>query len=61
MFTRFFGFIFIFFNISLLSGWGSELADVLGTNKLPPDEVTSLTKPYHFSSSAVDLARPFAG
>ena len=28
-----------------LTGCGSELAKVLGTDKLPPDEFTILTKP----------------
>ena len=28
-----------------LAGCGSELAKVLGTDKLPPDEFTILTKP----------------
>ena len=29
----------------VLTGCGSELAKVLGTDKLPPDEFTILTKP----------------
>ena len=61
MFIRFFGFIFIFFNISFLSSCGSELADVLGTNKLPPDEFTILTKPPLIVPPEYNLRPPAEG
>ena len=45
MFFRLFFSLIFLLNISLISGCGSELSDVLGTNKMPPDEFTILTKP----------------
>ena len=53
--------IFIFFNISFLSSCGSELADVLGTNKLPPDEFTILTKPALIVPPEYNLRPPAEG
>ena len=61
MFTRFFGFIFIILNISFLSSCASELADVLGTNKLPPDEFTILTKPALIVPPEYNLRPPAEG
>ena len=43
MISKFFIFIFIFIKITFLASCASELSDVLGTNKLPPDEFTILT------------------
>ena len=61
MFTRFFGFVFIILNISFLSSCSSELADVLGTNKLPPDEFTILTKPALIVPPEYNLRPPAEG
>ena len=48
-------------NISLISGCGSELSDVLGTNKLPPDEFTILTKPPLIVPPEYNLRPPAEG
>ena len=61
MFNRFFGFVFIILNISFLSSCSSELADVLGTNKLPPDEFTILTKPALIVPPEYNLRPPAEG
>ena len=55
-----FSLIFIL-NISLISGCGSELSDVLGTNKLPPDEFTILTKPPLIVPPEYNLRPPAEG
>ena len=47
--------------MSLLSGCGSELSDVLGTNKLPPDEFTILTKPPLIVPPEYNLRPPAEG
>ena len=55
-----FSLIFIL-NMSLISGCGSELSDVLGTNKLPPDEFTILTKPPLIVPPEYNLRPPAEG
>tara|TARA_Y200000002_G_C22664897_1_gene657537 strand:- start:312 stop:728 length:417 start_codon:yes stop_codon:yes gene_type:complete len=60
VFRLFLSLIFIF-NLSLLSGCGSELSDVLGTNKLPPDEFTILTKPPLIVPPEYNLRPPAEG
>ena len=55
-----FSLIFIL-NISLISGCGSELSDVLGTNKLPTDEFTILTKPPLIVPPEYNLRPPAEG
>jgi|TARA_B100001093_G_scaffold463047_1_gene478779 hypothetical protein len=59
-FRLFFSLIFIL-NLSLISGCGSELSDVLGTNKLPPDEFTILTKPPLIVPPEYNLRPPAEG
>ena len=59
-FRLIFSLIFIL-NISLISGCGSELSDVLGTNKLPPDEFTILTKPPLIVPPEYNLRPPAEG
>ena len=59
-FRLFFSLIFIL-NLSLVSGCGSELSDVLGTNKLPPDEFTILTKPPLIVPPEYNLRPPAEG
>ena len=45
----------------LLIGCGSELAKVLGTDKLPPDEFTILTKPNLIIPPEYNLRPPAEG
>jgi len=45
----------------LLAGCGSELAKVLGTDKLPPDEFTILTKPDLIIPPEYNLRPPAEG
>ena len=59
-FRLFFSLVFIL-NLSLISGCGSELSDVLGTNKLPPDEFTILTKPPLIVPPEYNLRPPAEG
>ena len=61
MFFRLFLSLIFIFNLSLLSGCGSELSDVLGTNKLPPDEFTILTKPPLIVPPEYNLRPPAEG
>ena len=61
MFFRLFLSLIFIFNLSLLSGCGSELSDVLGTNKLPPDEFTILTKPPLIVPPEYNLSPPAEG
>ncbi|MAV63314.1 MAG: hypothetical protein CBE29_01520 [Rickettsiales bacterium TMED269] len=61
MFCRLFLSLIFIFNLSLLSGCGSELSDVLGTNKLPPDEFTILTKPPLIVPPEYNLRPPAEG
>ena len=44
-----------------LTGCGSELAKVLGTDKLPPDEFTILTKPNLIIPPEYNLRPPAEG
>ena len=61
MFFRLFLSLIFIFNLSLLSGCGSELSDVLGTNKLPPDEFIILTKPPLIVPPEYNLRPPAEG
>tara|TARA_S200000501_G_scaffold373950_1_gene422372 strand:+ start:30514 stop:30930 length:417 start_codon:yes stop_codon:yes gene_type:complete len=61
MFSKFFIFIFIFIKITFLASCASELSDVLGTNKLPPDEFTILTKPTLIVPPEYNLRPPAEG
>ena len=61
MFFRLFLSLIFIFNLSLLSGCGSELSDVLGTSKLPPDEFTILTKPPLIVPPEYNLRPPAEG
>ena len=61
MFFRLFLSLIFIFNLSLLSGCGSELSDVLGTNKLPPDEFTILPKPPLIVPPEYNLRPPAEG
>ena len=61
MFFRIFFSLIFMLNLSLLSGCGSELSDVLGTNKMPPDEVTILTKPPLIVPPEYNLRPPAEG
>ena len=61
MFFRLFLSLIFIFNLSLLSGCGSELSDVLGTNKLTPDEFTILTKPPLIVPPEYNLRPPAEG
>ena len=61
MFFRLFLSLIFIFNLFLLSGCGSELSDVLGTNKLPPDEFTILTKPPLIVPPEYNLRPPAEG
>ena len=61
MFFRIFFSLIFMLNLSLLSGCGSELSDVLGTNKMPPDEFTILTKPPLIVPPEYNLRPPAEG
>ena len=61
MFFRLVFSLILILNISLISGCGSELSDVLGTNKLPPDEFTILTKPPLIVPPEYNLRPPAEG
>ena len=61
MFFRLFFSLIFMLNISLISGCGSELSDVLGTNKMPPDEFTILTKPPLIVPPEYNLRPPAEG
>ena len=52
---------FMFSSPLLLTGCGSELAEVLGTDKLPPDEFTILTKPNLIIPPEYNLRPPAEG
>ena len=52
---------FMFSSPLLLTGCGSELAKVLGTDKLPPDEFTILTKPNLIIPPEYNLRPPAEG
>jgi hypothetical protein len=61
MFFRIIFSLIFMLNLSLLSGCGSELSDVLGTNKMPPDEFTILTKPPLIVPPEYNLRPPAEG
>ena len=61
MFFRIFFSLIFMLNLSLLSGCGSELSDVLVTNKMPPDEFTILTKPPLIVPPEYNLRPPAEG
>jgi len=52
---------FFFFASLFLVGCGSELGKVLGTDKLPPDEFTILTKPNLIIPPEYNLRPPAEG
>ena len=61
MFTKFHTFLVLSIVSISLMGCGSELAKVLGTNKMPPDEFTILTKPLLIIPPEYNLRPPAEG